>query len=178
MKRFFAIINRVEETTLAITLLGLAFLAFYEAVQRYFFNQSFTWFEELVRYCSVFITFLGASLGVKYGNHFSMDFFVTRVGPKAAHVMRVITAWLSSFLFLLVSWYAWEHCQKLYKWGTASSAMQLPMYWAYAPIALFSLTLGVRFALDGFSHLRSLIKREPPPTSSDRKPDSEQDAAA
>ena len=161
MKRLIKIINRLEEGTLAVSLLALAFLAFYEAVQRYFFNHSFTWFEELFRYSAVFITFLGASLGVKYGSHFSMDFFVNRVSSRTAHFMGMLTAWISAALFLAVSWFALLHCQKLVKWDTMSAAMKLPMYWAYAPITLFSFTLAVRFVIDGARHLGSILRGEP-----------------
>lgn len=170
MKYVIKIINRLEEGTLAVSLLALAFLAFYEAVQRYFFNHSFTWFEELFRYSSVFITFLGASLGVKYGSHFSMDFFVNRVSSGTAHFMGMLTSWLSAVLFLAVSWFAFLHCQKLIKWETMSAAMKLPMYWAYAPIALFSLTLGVRFIIAGVKHLRGMLSGEPllPVSSNDK----------
>lgn len=145
MKRLLQILNRLEEGALALTLLGLAFLSFVEVVLRYAFGHSFTWYEELSRYLGVFITFLGASLGVKHGLHFSMDYLVGRVPPRAGHLMRLASNLLSAGLFLLIAWLTWQHAQKLWRFGVTSPAMGLPMFWAYLPIPLFSLTLGLRF---------------------------------
>ena len=83
MKVFFKYLGRLEEGVLGISLLGLALMAFVEVLGRYLFNHSFTWFEEFSRYFGVFLTFLGASLGVKHGVHFSMDLLVTKTPPAS-----------------------------------------------------------------------------------------------
>ena len=139
---------------LALGLLGLAFMAFGEVVGRYAFNHSFTWFEEFARYFCVFLTFLGASLGVKYGMHFSMDFLITRVSLRTGHIMRVIGALISAVLFLMVAWLALEHAFKLRRFGVTSAAMKLPMFWAYLPITVFSFTMSVRFLAEAWAHLK------------------------
>lgn len=154
-------LNRLEEGTLAFFLLGLALLAFMEVVSRYVFNHSFTWFEELSRYAGVFLTFLGASLGVKYGTHFSMDYFVTRVSTRTSRLMRLATALISAALFFTVSWMAFGHVSKMYRFGTTSAAMKLPMWVAYLPIALFSLTLAIRFIHQGWLQVRGIVRDEP-----------------
>ncbi|MCF8105186.1 MAG: TRAP transporter small permease [Desulfohalobiaceae bacterium] len=150
-----------EKGVLVAGLLGLALMAFVEVISRYFLNYSFTWFEEFSRYFCVFLTFLGASLGVKYGTHFCMDFVVTRVGDRAGHIMRLTTSLIAACLFSLVSWMAFEHALKLKKFGTTSAAMSLPMFWAYLPIGVFSVTLCIRFLLQGILHGRGFLKNEP-----------------
>ncbi|MCB2189633.1 MAG: TRAP transporter small permease [Deltaproteobacteria bacterium] len=144
MQRILTILNKLEELTLGVGLLALAGMAFVEVVLRYLFNFSFTWFEELSRYAGVFLTFLGASLGVKYGTHFTMDFFVQRAGPRTAHLMRLAAALLGAGLFFLVAWLAWLHAWKLRRYGVTSAALGLPMFWAYLPISVFSFTLALR----------------------------------
>ncbi len=152
---------RLEEGTLALGLLGLAVMYFIEVVRRYLFGHSFTWFEEFSRYFCVFLTFLGASLGVKYGMHFSMDFVVTRVGTRTAHLMKITGALLSAFIFILVSYYAWGHAWRMKRFGTTSAAMGLPMFWAYLPVALFSATLALRFLGQALEHGRRLARGLP-----------------
>ena len=151
----------VEKGILVAGLLGLALMAFFEVLSRYLFNHSFTWFEEFSRYFCVFLTFLGASLGVKHGTHFSMDFVLTRVGSRTGHIMRICTNGIAAFIFSLVAWLAFEHALKLKQFGTTSAAMSLPMYWAYLPIAIFSATLVIRFFLQSIEHLMSLARKEP-----------------
>ena len=145
VKRLLHILGRLEEGTLALGLLGLALMYFIEVVRRYLFGHSFTWFEEFSRYFCVFLTFLGASLGVKYGMHFSMDYLVTRVGWRTGQVMKITGALISAFIFFLVAYYAWNHAWRMKRFGTTSAAMGLPMFWAYLPMAVFSATFALRF---------------------------------
>lgn len=161
IKKGLQTLLRLEQGILVAGLLGLAIMAFVEVVSRYFLNHSFTWFEEFSRYFCVFLTFLGASLGVKHGTHFCMDFVLTRVGSRTGHLMRMITNSIAAFIFCIVAWLALEHALKLKKFGTTSAAMSLPMFWAYLPIAFFSATLAIRFALQWFAHLQSFLKNEP-----------------
>jgi len=154
-------LNRLEEAVLAGGLMGLAFMAFIEVVTRYLFSHSFTWFEEFARYFCVFLTFLGASLGIKYGMHFSMDFVVTRVSYRVGHIMRMASNAISGSLFGIVAWLALRHALKLKGFGTTSAAMGLPMFWAYLPIALFSATMVLRFAYQIFHHAKLMAAGEP-----------------
>jgi C4-dicarboxylate transporter DctQ subunit len=154
-------LNLLEEGVLVGSLLGLAFMAFVEVVTRYVFNHSFTWFEEFSRYFCVFITFLGASLGVKYGLHFSMDFLITRVRYRTAHLMRIASNLIAAALFTWVAWLAWQHAWKLKGFGTTSAAMGLPMFWAYLPIAVFGATLVIRFVIQAVKHAKGFRDNEP-----------------
>ena len=47
MKEVSKYIDHVENTILVWTILGLAFLGFVQVITRYFFEYSFTWYEEL-----------------------------------------------------------------------------------------------------------------------------------
>jgi C4-dicarboxylate transporter DctQ subunit len=147
MKTIIRAANKIEEGTLVATLLGLALMAFVEVVSRYAFNHSFTWFEELSRYLGVFMTFLGASLGVKYGTHFCMDLMVRKAGLRGGAFINAFTCLIAAALFAMLAFLGMEHSLKLKKFGVHSAAMQLPMYLAYLPIAVFSATMALRFAL-------------------------------
>ena len=150
-----------EEGVLSIGLLAVAFMAFVEVVRRYLFGESFTWFEEFSRYYCVFLTFLGASLGVKYGMHFSMDYVVTRVNSRAGHVLRIVGYIISALVFGAVAWLAWEHSVKMYRFGTTSAAMGISMFWAYLPISIFSATMVIRFGYQAYRHARGFLSGTP-----------------
>jgi C4-dicarboxylate transporter DctQ subunit len=160
MKSFFKYLGRLEEGVLGLSLLGLALMAFMEVVGRYLFNHSFTWFEEFSRYFGVFLTFLGASLGVKHGLHFSMDLLITKTPPRVSHTMQAFTNLLAAALFFTVSFLAWKHALKMDRFGVTSAAMGLPMMWAYLPIAVFGTTLSFRFMLKGFRHVLGFVRNE------------------
>jgi C4-dicarboxylate transporter, DctQ subunit len=156
IKTLIRMLNRLEEGTLALTLLGLAMLAFIQVFLRYVFGYSFTWFEEFSRYAGVFMTFLGASLGGKYGTHFSMDFFIKKIGPRAAHLINAVTCLGAAALFFTLSHLGLQHALKLNKFGVKSAAMQVPMAIVYLPIAVFSFTIALRFLIRSVQHTSHL----------------------
>ncbi len=161
LRAVYAVLNRLEEGVLTFGLLGLAVMCFVEVLSRYLFNHSFTWYEEFARYFMVFLTFLGASLGVKYGIHFSMDFVVTRVPRRLGNFLRVLSNLISAVLFAAVAWLAWEHAWKMKGFGTTSAAMGLPMFWAYLPVAVFSATLALRFLYQVYRHGLAMLRNQP-----------------
>ncbi len=162
MKRILKILNSLEEWTLVIMLLGLAFLTFIQVVSRYLFHYSFTWMDELARYLGVFIAFLGASLGVKYGGHFSMDLIYERVSnDRFRHGAKVLVGLISAMVFFVVAVYGWEQAMKLRQYGVTTSALRLPKYWAYLPIPFFSVFIGLRFLNLSAEHFKAFLANEP-----------------
>ncbi|MFH0822975.1 MAG: TRAP transporter small permease [Pseudomonadota bacterium] len=162
MKKIVQFLNKIEEWTLVLVLLGLAFMTFIEVICRYILGFSFTWTEEVGRYMGVFVTFLGASLGVKYGSHFSMDLLYEKVSnDRLLHGLRVTVALISGVFFVIVAYYGWVQTMKLHTFGTVTAVFQFPKYWAYLPIPFFSLIMSIRFFAQGTRHLKSLIRNDP-----------------
>ncbi|MCG8636200.1 MAG: TRAP transporter small permease [Desulfobacterales bacterium] len=149
-------IDRVENTALVWTILSLALIGFVQVILRYVFNYSFTWFEELGRYLGVFIAFLGASIGVKTGSHFTMDLIVSRLGQPMRGVVKVFTHTLSALFFFTVAFYSWKIVGRMYGYETTSPTMQIPMYIAYLPIPVFSVFIGCRFLIRGTGFFREM----------------------
>lgn len=156
MKRLFGVLLRLEEWTLTMTLLGLAGIAFVQVFFRYVLNISFPWFEELGRYLGVFITFLGASLGVKYGVHFSMDLVVTHLPRRLSHLVQAATNLTCLSLFAAVVYYSVVLCARMRGYETTTPTMELPMWWAYAPIPFFSAIMVWRFGVKAWDQLKAM----------------------
>ncbi len=155
MKRFFEQLDRIEKITLVWTILSLAFIGFIQVVTRYVFNYSFTWFEELGRYLGVFVAFLGASIGVKTGSHFTMDLMVSHLKHPWQQLTRTLTASLSGMFFFTVTWFSWKLVVRMHGFETTSPTMQIPMYIAYLPIPVFSGFIGVRFMIKAIESARA-----------------------
>ncbi len=153
--------NRLEEVALGWTLLGLALLAFLQVVLRYAFDTGLDWAEELGRYVSVLLTFLGASVGVKHGTHFSVEAVVKALPYRASHGVRALAGLLTAVLFAAVVWYGWVHTARLQRFGVTSASLRVPMWIPYAPIPLFSATLALRFLLQALGHARRAVDGPP-----------------
>ena len=49
---------------------------------RYVMVRTFTWYDEIARGCFVWLTFLGAAVGVKRAAHFRLHILVDRLPPR------------------------------------------------------------------------------------------------
>lgn len=157
MRRVLAWFNRLEEISLTLTLLGLAVIAFVQVCTRYLMGISFDWFEEGGRYVGVFVTFLGASIGVRRGTHFSMELLVNALSPSLAKVLRVFIGAFSGSCFLMVAWYGFKLVLRNHRFGVMSAAIGAPMWLVYLPIPVFSILIAVRF----FSSSVGVLKQKP-----------------
>jgi len=160
LQRFYAFIDRIENITLVWTILTLAIIGFIQVFARYLFNYSFTWFEELGRYLGVFIAFLGASIGVKTGSHFTMDLVVSYLQSPFQQLVKAFTNFLSAGFFILVTWYSWKIIARMYGFEATSPALQIPMYIAYLPIPVFSMVMAVRFIIKAFESISGIKDQE------------------
>ncbi len=161
MDRFVKKANGIEEGLVAFTLLGIALLTFVETALRYTVSYTFPWFGELANYTMIFCTYLGASIGVKYGTHFSMEALTEFCPDKASHLLKTAAYIISGVVCLLIVYYGTLHLFKLKSFGVKSSAMQLPMYIPYIPIPLFSITMAFRFFALSFKHWNGFLRNEP-----------------
>lgn len=145
MRRVLAGLHRLEELTLSVTLLVLAVIATVQVVSRYAFGVSFSWFEEGGRYVGVFITFLGASIGVQRGSHFAMDALASVASPLLGRWLKALTAVISGGFLVVVTWYGMKIVLRNYGYETTSPTMQVPMYLVYLPVPAFAAVMAVRF---------------------------------
>jgi C4-dicarboxylate transporter DctQ subunit len=154
-------LNKLEEGVLAYALLGIAVFTFVETVLRYTISYTFVWFNEAANYTIIFCTYLGASVGVKYGTHFSMEALTEYCPDKVSHLLKTLAYFLSGVMAVLFVYYGTKHLFSLKSFGVTSSAMQIPMYIPYIPIPLFSISIAFRFFALSYRHFNSFRKGEP-----------------
>jgi C4-dicarboxylate transporter DctQ subunit len=150
-------LNQIEEYTLGLSLLALAVFSCLQVITRYAFNYSFTWFEELSRYACVFLTFLGASLGLKYSTHFAMTALVDSLPYRIRKLVQSLVYLACALFFVVVAYYGTLHCLKHYRFGNLSASLRLPMYIPYLPIPVFSGVMAVRCLLISWAGLTGAI---------------------
>lgn len=162
MNRIGAFISRLEEWTLVLILLGLALVSFAQVICRYFIGFSFVWMDELTRYLGVFIAFLGASIGVKYGTHFSMVFLYERLeSDRLRQGLLVVVNLICCSVLLVVAYYGWEQAMKLRKFGTLTAVFRVPKYLVYLPISFFSIIMAMRFLWQAGKQLKDFMAGDP-----------------
>ncbi len=154
-------LNRIEEGFAAFSLLGIALLTFIETALRYTMNHTFTWFGEVANYTMIFCTYLAASIGIRYGTHFSMEALTEFVPDRVSHLLKTVAYFISGIVTILFVYYGTKHLIRLKMYDVKSSAMQIPMYIPYIPIPLFAVTMSFRFFALSYRHFRNCLEGKP-----------------
>ena len=66
-------LNKLLRYILAISMLIMVSVTFYQIIMRYVFNRAPSWSEEFVRYLFVWISVLGAGMGIQEKVHIGVD---------------------------------------------------------------------------------------------------------
>lgn len=90
------------EPFLFVCLALMAVLVFVNVVLRATLGGAITWADEVARMLFMWLTFIGAALGVIRGSHIGMDIVVQMVSPASRRKMEVV-----SVLFILIFLGVW-----------------------------------------------------------------------
>ncbi len=117
-----------------------------QVILRYFFNDSITWAEELTRFTIIWMSFIAAGMGVRYGQHISVDILTTLAPPRIAHVLIIISGVLGLCFGLGILIFGGELFLHATQRFQLSSALQIPMYWVYAIFPIAGALIIYRYA--------------------------------
>jgi TRAP-type C4-dicarboxylate transport system permease small subunit len=139
------------EAAVLITLVAvMTVVVFLQVVYRYVLTQPLHWSEELARYLFVWLSILGATLGLQKRGHFGLDFFYRMFPDKGRRILQFLIYLLmgSVILVILVQGIKLVQITVLQE----SPAMGISMGWAYGclPVAaaLMAIHLLVIFFKD------------------------------
>ena len=160
MRMLIKVFNAIEEYALGMTLLVLAVYSCIQVFTRYILNYSFTSYEEVARYSCIFITFLGASLGIKYSAHFAMTAVIDRFPFRLKNFFTALIWLISAVFFFVVTYYGFVQCLKQIRFGMTAPALRIPMFIPFLPIPVFSAVMGCRSLIPCVKALSRMIQGE------------------
>jgi C4-dicarboxylate transporter DctQ subunit len=111
---------------------------------RYVLNSSLLWAEELARYGSAWLVFLGLFCAHRRGEHVSLDSVVRRVPRIGVPAARVVAEVATTVICLTVAYLGWEMTVTNFDRGQTSPAMQIPIAWAYLSVPIGFLLMGLQ----------------------------------
>lgn len=104
LHRYSSHVSRVSEQLVRYVLVGMVavmtLIIIVQVFLRYLFLYSLSWSEEVARYLMIWVSFLGASLALKYGLHIGVEFVVSRLSSRTKRWVSLV-AKISMFVFLL-----------------------------------------------------------------------------
>lgn len=136
----------------AIIMLFMVILTFVEVLRRYFLSTNWAWSEELVRYLTVWCTFLGGAAAFRAGALVCFDLVLLKFSAKVQAVLGLITnsviLALIAFLFKL----SLEAVTKPSVVGQFSAALGFSMFWPYVSIPI-GLGVMILFIIEHYGDL-------------------------
>lgn len=84
------ILSNAVEWTCMVLMVVLSVDLLLGVFSRYVMVRTFTWYDEIARGCFVWLTFLGAAVGVKRHAHFRLHVVVDRLSPRLRQVTVLI----------------------------------------------------------------------------------------
>ncbi len=87
-------LNKLLRYILAISMLIMVSVTFYQIIMRYVFNRAPSWSEEFVRYLFVWISVLGAGMGIQEKVHIGVDAVVNLFPIKIRNIISIFVFFL------------------------------------------------------------------------------------
>ena len=129
-------LNRLLSLLMVVALALMVVLVFTNVVLRYAFNSGLTVSEELSRWLFVWMTFLGAFVGLHDKGHLGTDTLVAKLPVAGKKACFVIAHGLMLFCCWLILSGAWTQLQ--INLETTSPVMEVSMAWFYGSGVVFA----------------------------------------
>ena len=129
-------IEKFEEYFITYLLLIMSTVVFIQIIMRYVFNNSLSWSEELATYLMMWMTWIGASYGVKQNMHLRVTIFIDMLKGKTrdgAYIFIDI-AWMVFSIYMIVM--GIRVVRMSYAGYRVSPALQIPMYLIYSSVVV------------------------------------------
>jgi len=137
IQKFIALIGWAFGVLMVVCLGLMVLMVFGNVVLRYGFNSSITMSEELSRWLFVWMTFLGAVVGLIQHAHLGTDALLSRLPPLGRKVCFV----LAHGLMLAMCWFMFDGArqQAIINLQSTSAVMEVSMAWLYGAGLVFSV---------------------------------------
>jgi len=98
-------VNRFVEYFVSFLLVLMVVVVFLQVIFRFVIKSSLPWSEEMARYILVWISFLGASIGVKRQAHIGVEAVTNLLPFKTKNVVAAAAnAFASIFFIIMIIW--------------------------------------------------------------------------
>lgn len=141
------IVDRIEGVVITTLMLVATVFAVVQVAARYIFNNSLYWSEELILYSLISMSFLSASMGVRYSAHISVEALYAFVSPRVARILHYVATILGLLFAISLVWYGGRLSFATLQMNQLSSAMRIPVGLIYFIIPISGLFMALRYLL-------------------------------
>jgi C4-dicarboxylate transporter DctQ subunit len=150
---FSTIVNRLEETLVALLLAAMTVVTFTQVVLRYVFNAGFVWALELTIFLFAWLVLFGMSYGVRVGAHIGIDLLVKTLSPPVEKLVGLIAVALCMFYAAVMTVGGYQDIDLLLLIGIEAEDLPIPLWIPKLILPLGFALLFLRFAQVGWGIL-------------------------
>ena len=132
-------LEKGQETILIIAMVMMTIITFSGVISRYVFSSSIYWSEEVTRYLMIWMTFIGASLGIARGAHIKIDVTRLILPAKIADIFNQFSMVLCVFTGGLLLYATQAFLKIQIRRGQATPVLQIPMWVVQSVIIIFAV---------------------------------------
>ena len=161
-RRLLRFVGYIERWMGVSLLIGIVLAITTQVFTRYALNRPIIWVEEFSVYAFIWGTFLGASLGLKYGRHVKIETYVAHLPARGRAAARLLV----NLIVFLVLWLLVQEVGKVIVIESRSTSVSLPWpiprAWFYSiPIMVSCLSMMATCAYLMLAELGALAGRAP-----------------
>ena len=125
-----------EKYFITYLMLIMSTVIFIQIIMRYVFNSSLSWSEELAAYIMMYMTWVGASYGVKLNMHLRVTVIVDLLKGKLRDIAYIIidVVWMIFSAYMVVM--GIRVVKMSYAGYRVSPALEIPMFLIYSSVVI------------------------------------------
>ena len=136
-------LTRLENAIIAVCFIVMTVAAFAQVVNRNLIGASISWFDELARYCMVYMTLLATEAGLRDGSQISIQAVTDKMPPVLKRIVKIIVKCVIIGFSCTIFMTSLTLLKKQIMTGQVSAGLGIPMYIPYLalPIAFSLITI-------------------------------------
>jgi C4-dicarboxylate transporter DctQ subunit len=138
------VLNKAEESIIALLLVAMTLLVFIEVVMRFGFGSGFLWAQELTLHISAWFVLFGVSYGLKVGAHIGVDAFIKTLPEMGQRFFSVIAVLLSLGYCGLFLYGSWVYLSKMKRIGIELDDLPVQTWIAHSILVIGLTLLSIR----------------------------------
>lgn len=130
VRKIKSYIDKALEALLILMFVSMFIVVLIQVFTRFIMNNPASWTEEVARYLMVWMSFLGAGVGLKYGLHMSLGIVTDRLSGMASTIVRILCVLLTLLVGVIIAYFGFRYM--MVGKERVSMALQFPMIYAFA----------------------------------------------
>lgn len=161
MKKILSKLQNVENAIMVVTFIIMVIASFAQVVNRNFVHAGISWFEELSRYCMIYLALLGAEAGLRDGTQLSIVLVTNALKGFIQKLVLLIAKLVTVGFSAIVFYTTYQLVMQQISSGQLSPGLGLSMAIPYFALPLTFLIITLTQGVLLIKMIVNLFNKEP-----------------